>query len=443
MPETQPIPAVTFRARPGEDISDRIAPPYDVLTPDSKAALLRKSEHNIAAIDLPHLPAKTVGPDETYVQAGQRYRDWLAQGVLTRRDTPAIFLYQQTYTVAGTRFQRRGIIANVRVQPFGPGKDGKGGIFPHEETFSAAKEDRLKLMRATRAQLSPIFGLYSDPSGVVGELIDRVRDGYSPTFHGTTDDGTLHEVWAVDRPDQVEQFQVALADKDIFIADGHHRYNTALNYKAEAASTAPSGSPGAGADWCLFVLVSMQDPGMIVLPTHRVLGNMPRFDFNEFVKVAEGRLKIEPVLGTDLQTLQHAVEEYAHPHAIGLYNPAHPQAPLHIATVVEPDPLARTHGNKSDAWRQLDVAIVQHLIVEQLCEPNFCEPGQKVAWKFPHALDDFKQIADSDGYQLGLLLRATPLDAVRRVSEAGELMPQKSTFFYPKLATGLVINPLD
>src|SRR5690606_27536786 len=134
---------------------------------------------------------------------------------------------------------RRGIIANVRVQPFGPGKDGKGGIFPHEETFSAAKEDRLKLMRATRAQLSPIFGLYSDPSGVVGELIDRVRDGYSPTFHGTTDDGTRHGVWAVDRPDQVEQFQVALADKDIFIADGHHRYNTALNCKAEAASTAP------------------------------------------------------------------------------------------------------------------------------------------------------------------------------------------------------------
>lgn len=443
MPEIAPIPAITYPPQPGgpTDLSDRIAPPYDVLTPESKAALLRRSEHNIVAVDLPHLPAKTVGPDETYREAGERFRAWLERGVLARRDQPAIFLYQQTYEVGGRRYQRRGVIANVRVQPFGPAPwgDGRGGIFPHEETFSAAKEDRLKLMRATRAQLSPIFGLFSDPDALIVERIDQIRNGYPPTFRGTTADGTLHEVWAVDRPGPIEQLQLALRDKDAYIADGHHRYNTALNYRNEVAAGAAAGP----ADWCLFVLVSMQDPGMIVLPTHRVLGNMKRFDFDTFVRVAEGRLKIEPVLGKDLPLLEQAVNSYAHPHAIGLYNPANPEAPLHIATVVEPDPLARTHPDRSEAWRQLDVAIVQHLIVEQLCQPNFCEPGEQVAWKFPHALDDLRQLTDGEHYQLGLVLRPTPLDAVRRVSEAGELMPQKSTFFYPKLATGLVINPLD
>ncbi len=439
MPEIQPIPAVVYPTRPGEDVSDRIAPPYDVLTPESKAALLRKSPNNIAAIDLPHLPAKTVGPDEAYVGAGERYRKWLAEGVLHRLPGPALFVYQQTYTHQGTTYARRGLIANVKVQPFGPGEGGRGGIFPHEETFSAAKEDRLKLMRATKAQLSPIFGLYSDVDGIIGDLLGRVIEHDEVAFSGTTDDGTRHDVWAVDAPARVERFQAALSDRDVFIADGHHRYNTALNYMRELESR---GEPVGAAAGCLFVLVSMQDPGMIVLPTHRVLGNMPRFSFAKLVEAAKGLMTIEPVLGTEPAALAAALEAYPHPRAIGLYDPSHPTAPLHIAAI-DNDPLKSTHGDRSDAWRQLDVALVQHLLVERLCQPNFCDPGQSITWKFPHELDVFKELAHQPEYQLGVIVRATPLDAVRQISEAGELMPQKSTFFYPKLATGLVINPLD
>lgn len=442
MPEIQPIPAVIYPTRAGEDVGDRIAPPYDVLTPESKAALLKKSEHNIVAVDLPHLPAKTVGPDETYVQAGERYRQWLRQGVLHRVPEPALFVYQQTYTVNGTTYQRRGLIANVRVQPFSqPDRArGLGGIFPHEETFSAAKEDRLKLMRATQAQLSPIFGLYSDPSGNIAELLGRVVEHDEVSFHGRTADGTLHEVWAVHAAQRVERFVAALADRDTFIADGHHRYNTALNHlrELEAAGKDTSG----GARWCLFVLVSMQDPGMIVLPTHRVLGNMPRFSFAKLAEAGKRWMTIEPVLGTEPEALASALDAHAHPRAIGLYDASNPAKPLYIASF-SGDPLKETHGDKSDAWRSLDVAIVQHLLVERICVPNFVEAGQQITWKFPHELSVFKELAHTPGYQLGVIVRPTPLDSVRAVSEAGELMPQKSTFFYPKLATGLVINPLD
>ena len=440
MPQLQPVPAVLYAREPGQDVSAFIAPPYDVITPPTKAALLRKSPDNIVAVDLPHLPAKTVGPDAAYTGAGERFRQWLQSGVLRRLEKPAIFLYQQSYTFEGARFERRGVIANVQVQDFGPSPSGQGGIYPHEETFSAAKEDRLKLMRATQAQLSPIFGLYSDPGGIVADHLDRNINGFHPHFSGTTDDGVLHEVWALDVDDQIEEFQIALGGKDLYIADGHHRYNTALNYKRELEA---AGKPVGKADYCLFVLISMQDPGMIVLPTHRVLGNMPKFAWHKFLDAAKPYFDITPVLGTDVANLAHAIREFAHPHAIGLYNPSHPEAPLHIATTRDRDPLRKTHGSKSDAWRQLDVALVQHLLVEQICQPNFCEPGQSVAWKFPHELDDFTNVVNAPGYQLGVLLRPTPLDSVRRVSEAGELMPQKSTFFYPKLATGLVINPLD
>lgn len=440
MPEIQPIPAVTFDFAGGNDITDRIAPPYDVLDETSKAALLNRNPHNIVAVDLPHLPPKTVGPDATYVEAGQRYQQWLNEGVLKRSDKPAIYVYQQTYTVGEQTFKRRGLITNIPVQPFGKGANGKGGVHPHEQTFSSAKEDRLKLMRATQAQLSPIFGLYSDPEEAVNPLLAGIVESGPATFLGKTADGVLHEVWQIDDADQIAKFQSVLGDKDVFIADGHHRYTTALNHKNELEAAGKD--PGKAAS-CLFVLVSMQDPGMIVLPTHRVLGNMPNFDMDKFKQAAQGKLNLEPFPGKDLAALEAALATHKGPHAIGLYDPAGGDNPLWIATTLDSDPLKATHPDQSEAWRQLDVAIVQQVIVEAICEPTFCGEGESVTWKFPHDLEQVKEVADSDGYQLAVIVQATPLDSVRQVSEAGELMPQKSTFFYPKLATGLVVNPLD
>lgn len=442
MPQIQPIRAIIFQTPAEGNLSSKIAPPYDVLDEAGKAALLARDPANIVAIDLPHLPAKTVGPDETYARAGELYRRWLTQGVLKQTSKPALFVYQQTYTAKGRNFQRRGLIANVTIQPFGKSPDGNGGIHPHEQTFSGPKEDRMKLMRATRAQLSPIFGLHSDPENKVHALLTRIVESRKPDLTGTTPgDGVLHEAWTVDDAAGIRPFVEALSNKDLFIADGHHRYTTALNYREaliKAQGTLPADHP---ANFCLFVLIAMQDPGMIVLPTHRVLGGMQGFTFDKFMLAAQGRLKFTPFAGTDVARLEAALPG-AGPHAIGVYNPARPENPLWIATTTQPDPLATTHPKQSHAWRQLDVAIVQHLYVEQLCQPTFCGNGQPVQWKFPHTLEEFKADCHRPGFQLGLLVQPTPLESVRLVSEAGELMPQKSTFFYPKLATGLVINPL-
>jgi len=382
---------------------------------------------------LPHLPPKTVGPDETYLQAATVFNQMIESGVLRKRTTPVIYVYQQTYTVNSITYKRRGVIANVQLQDFGKGENNFGGIFPHEQTFSAPKEDRLKLMKATQAQLSPIFGLFADEVGNVQPLLDQVANAGNPTFHANTEnDGVLHEVWVIEDAGQIQKFQAALAPCDTFIADGHHRYGTALNYRDELGPF-PEGHP---ATQCLFVLVSLTDPGCLVLPTHRVLGGMTDYSFEKLAAASAGQLVIKPFQGT-LDQLEAALPD-AGPHAMGLYDPAYGMA---IATTADPDPLKDTHANMSSAWRSLDVAVLQHLIVESICEPTFCK-GSKVTWKFPHSLNEAKQITQTDAYQLCVVMQATPLGAIGDVCSRGELMPQKSTFFYPKLATGLAINPI-
>ena len=450
MPQITPIDAIRFAPSHGRDISALIAPPYDVLDERSKADLLAAGDGNIVAVDLPHLPAKTVGPDETYQQAGQRFERMLQSGVLQRDAQPALFVYRQTFQPpdgssdsTSQTMQRLGLFANVRLQEFGPGRDGGGGVFPHEQTFSGPKEDRLKLMRATKAQLSPIFGLCPDNGSEMANLLQKVAAGGEPDHFGTTSwDGVKHELWAVDDAQVVGEFQSALASEDVFIADGHHRYNTALNYRrelTEASGTLPEDHP---ANRCLFVLVSMNDPGLFIGPTHRVIGGMVNFSLDRFEQASAGRLSVNRFEGDPIAL--EAELANTGPHAIGLYaHSGNGSAPdLAIATTTDPDPLATTHGSTAAACRQLDVAIAQHLIVEQICEPNFAPPGITLSWKFPHTVSELADQCRSAPDQLGLIMRPTTLQEVRKVSEAGELMPQKSTFFYPKVATGLVINPL-
>ena len=453
MPLVRPISALCFRRSNGRDISKWIAPPYDVLDEGAKARLLATCPDNIVEIDLPHLPPKTVGPEETYARAGRTLRRWQETGVVQRLDKPALFAYRQTFTSPGTAtpLKRLGLIANVGIQPFGPSPEGLGGIHRHEQTFSAPKEDRLKLTVATEAQLSPIFGLYNDADEQVHQLLRRATEP-SPTFYGrTATDGVLHEVWTIDQPDAAASFVSAVHGKDIYIADGHHRYNTALNYRSQLAEQHGAIPPDHPASFCMFVLVAFQDPGMIVLPTHRVLGGMPKFTLDRFAAAARGKLEIRPFTGCPPGT-SHGSNETAMtalaaslpalgPHAIGLYDPANSNAPLAVATTSQPDPLAADRADQCEAWRQLDVVIVQQLIVESICQPNFCPPGGQVEWKFTHTLEDLKATADTSGHQLGLIMQPTPLESVRKVSEAGKLMPPKSTFFYPKVATGLVIYP--
>lgn len=447
MPAVFPFRAVQFQGGRG-DLSAVIAPPYDVLSRSQKDALVSKDKRNVVALDLPHTPAKELGPPEAYARAGDAFRGMLAAGTLARHEKPAIFAYRQTFNFMGKRFERCGMACCVDAVAFGarPG----GGILPHEETFSGPKEDRLALMKATRAQLSPIFGIIPDEAGSATRLVRGIMSTLPPTAVGDMGDGVTHEVWTIEDSKIIKGYQDALAGQDVFIADGHHRYNTALNYikDLEAAGPLPVDHP---ARRVMMVMVGMSDPGLAIGPTHRVLGGMKDYTFDAFATAARGLLEITSA-GTDLSAIESAMVAAAKGtgrNVLGLYDFA--SGRCSTCTPATDDPLAAAFPAKPKPWRLLDVALVQHLIVEKICQPRL-NAGQPVKWAFPHSVAEVAEIGSGGetgsgggtGFaQLAVIVRPTPLAAVRDISRANELMPQKSTFFYPKLATGLFINSLE
>lgn len=447
MPAVYPFRAVQFRRGQG-DLSNLVAPPYDVLDKSGKELLLKKDPANIVGIDLPHTPAKELGPAGAYQAAADSYRAMLAAGTLTRLEAPAMFAYRQTFTSAdGRKHQRTGMACTVETVAFGP-REG-GGILPHEETFSGPKEDRMALMVATRAQLSPIFGLFADDSGRATALLKKIVSGSSPTATATTADQTFHEVWTITDAGTIKAYQDALAGEDVFIADGHHRYNTGLSYLQNLSVKSPLAADHP-ARRCMIVLVGMSDPGLAIWPTHRVLGGMKHYSIEKFLAAASADLSVEPFAG-DLHALDARLNDPATPggNRMGLWDFQKKQG--YLIRPSNADPLKTRFGAKPEAWRKLDVALIQYVIVEGICQPKLND-GQAVKWAFPHTI---KEVADigagletgaggGSGFaQMAVIVRPTPLDAVKSVSRANELMPQKSTFFYPKLATGLFVNPLE
>ncbi|GJM18903.1 MAG: phosphatase [Phycisphaeraceae bacterium] len=447
MPSIHAFRALQYRGGSG-DLSAVIAPPYDVLDGDDRAELLARDAGNIVAVDLPHVPAKELGPPAAYQGAAETLAGLIEAGTISQRGTPAIFAYRQRYDMHGKASERCGMICTLDAVPFGP-REG-GGILAHEQTFGGPKEDRLALMRATKTQTSPIFGLHQDEQGRATALVRTVMDERAADATAETADGVVHELWTIDDDTTINAYADALAGEDIFIADGHHRYTTALNYLEElgGAGSLPADHP---ARRTMFVLVGMSDPGLAIGPTHRVLGGMKDYSFEKFQEVGAGHLNFEAVDNDPKKFEQQiaSIAEREHRNVFGIYD--FDTGLCSVAWPADDDPLGDDFANKPEAWRHLDVAIVQHLIVEQICQPEL-NGGEPVKWAFPHTIDEVLElgkgketgssISGGGRPQLALIVRPTPLEAVREISRAGELMPQKSTFFFPKLATGLCLNPL-
>ncbi len=448
MPSTYPFAAIQYQTK---DQSALVAPPYDVLDAAGKARLLAQSPSNIVGIDLPHTPAKELGPQAAYDGAGAALRALLQAGTLKRREQPAMFAYRQTFVSeqggVPTTVQRCGMACTVDVVPFGP--RAGGGVLPHEETFSGPKEDRFALMKSTQTQLSPIFGLHADDGGKATTLVRSIMASRAADVHAlTAHDNVRHELWTITDAATIRAYQDALAGEDIFIADGHHRYTTGLNYlrHLESQGTVPESHP---ARKSMMVLVSMSDPGLVIWPTHRVLGGMSGYSWDKFLAAASQDIRVEPIAG-DLRSVERALHDLTGmgEERFALWDFARKQGC--VAVPAMPDALSRRFPEKPKAWRQLSVAFCQYTIVEKLCQGMLNE-GKPVKWAFPHTIREVEEIGSGAetgagggaGFaQLGVIVRATPLQAVREVSRANQLMPQKSTFFYPKLATGLFLHGL-
>ena len=419
-----------YRAAAGSDVGLYIAPPYDILSAQAKEALLAKSPSNIVAVDLPHVPPSEAGPDEEYAAAADRLRRWIATGVLCRDDKPSLYAYQQTFEWAGQTHCRRAMICSVRLSELG--KD----VIPHEHTFAGPKADRLKLMRHTRMQLSPIFGFYRDGEGLGMKLLWSTTAKRGPNVQGRLA-GVEEQVWAVKDQHVIRDITLYLAREPVFIADGHHRYTTALNYRDElrAQGPLPDSHP---ANFVQFALVARDDPGLLVLPTHRVVrGLKADFSVAKLVTVAtEFSWRKVPMDRMDFRD-DRALRQLG-PHALALLDAK--AGELWVARLEDAQAMRDAAGDQPDAWRELDVAILHKLILEKALAP--WRQGELQIEYTPDGQGALAACAVGKA-QLGVLLTGTPIEAVEAVARAGAVMPHKSTYFYPKLATGMVLMPLE
>lgn len=426
MAEIQPLTALFYDQAVAGPLEQLVAPPYDVLDEPGRAALAARSPSNVVHIDLPVAEA---GVDR-YAHAATLLDAWLAGGVLRRDATPALWALEQEYAAPdGTRRTRRGILCRVRVTDYGPGR-----IRPHERTHPGPKEDRLRLTRATRANLSPIFSLYADPGNTAWQaLTPQLRT--TPPFGTATDEqGTVNRLWRITEPFAIETAVATVADAELLIADGHHRYETARAYAAEI---------GADVDgphrWVLMCLVALEDPGLTVFPTHRLIAGPLADPTAQEALAAALRRDFEIAELDDVRALEPTPATDGRVR-IG-YIDAHVRRPF-LLTLKDPAIADAALAGHAEPYRHLDTAVLEALVLkgplgltdEQIARRD----GLAYARDFDAALD----AVAAGTAQAAFFMGATPVEQVRAVAAAGESMPPKSTFFHPKVPTGLVLNPL-
>jgi uncharacterized protein (DUF1015 family) len=428
--------AIHFNKARFGDLSALIAPPFDVLDQAQKERLQAKHPNNIVNVDLPHIPPKAAGPSDVYEKSATTLRAWLDAGILVREKRTAYYPYMQSYDHMGRTVHRRGFFALVKLSPF-----GEGQVVPHEKTYKGAIEDRFALMRSTNCQLSPIFGLFNDKGNEITRLL--YANLSRPDFSGSLD-GVKHDLWKLSDPELENSVSDMMATHPVYIADGHHRYTTALAYqqemiKANGDRPLPANHP---ANYCMFVLISMNDDGLLIWPTHRLVGGLESFSIEAFTSAVAPHFSVTPAPVGPERMLEYVdqVLPRAGLHTFGLYDGQTKK--LYQVKLNSPDLLKALEPGQSDSWRRLDVAILQRYLLDEVLQPKFAG-GREISKAYVSYADQVVPSTDGVKNQIALILQPTPIHALEELGRHNEVMPQKSTYFYPKLATGMLINPLS
>ena len=432
MSQISPFKAIRYNTQRQRDLSSVLAPPYDVIDQARRDLLIAGDEHNIVHIDLPHMPPSSPGSPVAYAHSAELLKNWLEGNVLVRDSQRALYYYEQTFKIGSASHTRKAFFCRVKLEPL-----GAGSVRPHEQTFSGPKEDRLALTKATRCNLSPVFALYLDRDNEVLAALGT-RSG-EPDCFGELD-GVRNELWAVRDSAAIDRVVELLADKEIYIADGHHRYSTALNYREFLRDSGQDIGEEHPANFVNMVLVSTADAGLVILPTHRLVRGMDD-DFPARLRSLSSEQFRWIESGLDASTSEEfdSAIARAHPRAIGLYDPREDQ--LFVMVPKSEDPLDDRAGDISESLRGLSVVILHEcLLGEKIISQIAPARGPEISYS--KDVLEAVELTRQGQYQAAFLLGPTTMDQLLGVVEAGQLMPHKSTFFYPKVPTGLLINPL-
>ena len=395
------------------------APPYDVIDPVMRAELAGRSPFNVVDVDLPEAPG-----GDPYLHAETTFAAWRQQGIVVREREEALWALTQAYTGPdGHRRTRRGFFARVRVEDYGAGR-----IRPHERTHPGPKEDRLRLTRATRANLSPIFSLFPDADDAAWRALEPATAG-EPYGALTDAEGTEHTLWRVGEAGAMAAVQAALAEAELLIADGHHRYETARVYAKEIGGEGPH-------RYVVMFLCSLSDPGLTVFPTHRLLSGL---DEERRAALREAVDRLFEVAEVSAEDLPPGPDE---PGVAFGYLDAFHGRPLRL-TLRDPGAADGALAGFSEAYRRLDTAVLEALILRGALGMSEDDISHLRGIAYAKDVASAREALAGAGADAAFFMRPTPIDQVRAIAAAGESMPPKSTYFFPKVPTGLLFNPLD
>ena len=411
------------------EISLLTCPPYDIISASERRSYLAQNPYNIIRLELPEASSRSENP---YEQAGETLREWLRDGILKADMDEGIYIYEEEFLDQVTRGETkklRGMICRVRLEEF-----SAGVVLPHEETLSKAKEDRFRLMRATGCNFSQVYSLYRDEQHVTRQRLDNLAASCAPRYD-FSDGLVTHRLWVVNDPVAIEALREDFADRKLYIADGHHRYETALRYRntlREENQYCP------GADYVMMMLVDMEDDGLVVFPTHRLIGGLEHFDGSALVESCGEWFSTEPKANRE-ETEQALAEYYTEGlHAFGFFD-GNNWSTLVLQDAAVMDGLL---PDLSIPSRRLDVTILHTLILEKLLGIDKANMAAQKNLFYTRSAEEAEQSVVAGESQCCFLLNPTRVKEIGDVAAAGEKMPQKSTYFYPKLITGLVVNPL-
>lgn len=433
MADLRPFPGFRYHLPAGDDLAAVVTPPYDVITPAAQAGYYERHPLNIIRLELGQDAPDDDALDNRYTRAAATFAAWRLAGHL-RQDQPAFYVYQQQFAAGAATYTRTSLLGRVRLEPW-----EAGVILPHERTMTKPKDDRLRLLRACTANLSPLMALYDDPAATVAQIIAQVTST-TPTSDFTDESHERHVLWLVADPDLQARLTTAFADEQLFIADGHHRYETALTFRDAVRAARRELDPNDAVNFVLMALISTADPGLVVLPTHRLVRDL---DALTVAALPERLARFWEVESLDHEESGALTERLAALQAEGVIAAIVATRKHQWLVRLRPEAHERLQATgESAAWQQLDIAAVHELIVDDALGISRAAVATSDKLRYTRSADEALAALTSDEAQVAILLNPTLPTQVRDVARAGGRMPQKSTYFYPKLITGLVINPV-
>lgn len=427
MATVKTFPALRFTAKAG-DVAPHVSPPYDIVSDDERQSLIDRDPFNIIRLEKP------VG-ENAYADAAALYKSWRQDGVLAVDEAPGFYVYEETFSALGKTYTLRGVFARVRLCDF-----SEGVVLPHEETLSKAKEDRFNLMKATFCNFSPIYSLYSDPDGAIMGKLDNLASKKSPDADFFTPDGVRQRLWKIEKSPATDAIEAAFAEKQLFIADGHHRYETALRFRNTLRENGTISSDADAANYVMMFLTPMENDGLVVFPTHRLVRGLASYDEETAMEKIARFFTVSPV---EKDAVDAALAANADKKAFVWCRKG---GKFDLLVLKDNEDvrarLDKACAGRSDAYENLDVTVLHTLILEDVFGIDKENMARQINLTYTRDAAEAVTLAASDGYDCAFLLNATRVSQIRDVALAGDKMPQKSTYFYPKLITGLVMNEL-